>query len=336
MIFIHSFEDCSSWFEKFSDWYAKSSNLILKAKISNSVLEFEILLNASTMNLSFAPIVKSGPLKLGIDIPKEALPSLFVEADFAVVVSKQPVPLQFALRLDISPDQAKGTAIMSSEWVNPLNISDQLSIGQVALEVGILYANVIYPNELGFGGHLKIGEVGGKVAIEITDDPAEGLLIVELYDNSKLDIINLVKFARTVTKNDTIPEPTSDFLIFEDFKLDVSTGVMFAGSFYDAGVTFKSAIELFGKRFAVDCEINTALPAIIAKGSMDAFELGPLTVKAAKQAISQSGPEIDIEFGTSRKHISFDGEVEICGIAEVSISFLAELHPTSNLVSMPI
>jgi hypothetical protein len=225
---------------------------------------------------------------------------------------------------------------MSSEWVNPLNISDQLSIGQVALEVGILYANVIYPNELGFGGHLKIGEVGGKVAIKITDDPAEGLLIVELYDNSKLDIINLVKFARTVTKNDTIPEPTSDFLIFEDFKLDVSTGVMFAGSFYDAGVTFKSAIELFGKRFAVDCEINTALPAIIAKGSMDAFELGPLTVKAAKQAISQSGPEIDIEFGTSRKHISFDGEVEICGIAEVSISFLAELHPTSNLVSMPI
>ena len=311
--------------------HAKSSNLTLRALISKEELEFEIILDSKTMNLSFAPNVKSGALKLGIDIPKGASPSLFVEADFAVAVGKVPKPLAFMLRLDISATQAKGTAVMASDWVNPLGISEQLTIGEVALEVGIIYANAIYPNELGFGGKVMIGEVGGKVAIEITDDPAEGLCIIELIESEKekLDIINMVKFARMVCETDAIPEPSTDFLIFDEFKLDVSTGVMFAGNFYPAGVLFKSTLELFGKKMSVDCEISKSPASIIAKGSIDPFTLGPLTVKASKfnTDASKPGPNLDFQFGSDRQYISLDGEVQLAGVADVAISLLAELHP---------
>ena len=309
---------------------AKASDLTLRALLSKEELDLEVILSAETMALSFAPNVKSGALKLGIDIPKEASPSLFIEADFAIAVAKQPQPLTFRLRLDVSAFQAKGTAMMTSDWVNPFDISDQLVVGQLTLVVGITYINAIYPSELGFGGHLKLGEVDGKVAIEITDDPAEGLFIVELVEPSKLDIIDLVKFIKTVSKSNAIPEPASDFLIFDEFKLDVSTGVMFAGQFYPAGILFKSTIEIFGKRLAVDCEINKSLPAVIAKGSIDPFMVGPLTLRASKGRDPSIGPTFDFEFGAQRQRISLDGEVILASIADVSVSFVAELHPDAK------
>ena len=89
---------------------ARSSDLTLRALISKDELEFEIILESKTINISFAPNAKFGALKFGIDIPKGASPSLFVEADFAVAIVKVPKSFEFTLRLDTSVTQAKGTA----------------------------------------------------------------------------------------------------------------------------------------------------------------------------------------------------------------------------------
>ena len=148
-------------------------------------------------------------------------------------------------------------------------------------------------------------------------------------EKEKLDIIDIVGFARIVCETNAIPEPSTEFLIFEEFKLDVSTGVMLTGNFYPAGALFKFTLELFGKKMSVDCENSKSPASIIRNGSIDPFTLGPLTVKASKvnTDASKPGPNLDFQFGLERQYLSVDGEVQLAGVADVAISLLVELHP---------
>ena len=101
--------------------------------------------------------------------------------------------------------------------------------------------------------------------MKITDDlPRDCVPELIASEKEKLDTINMVKFTKIFHETDAELEPSIDFLIFDEFKLDASTGVMFAGNFYLVGVLFKFTIKLFGKKMSVDCEISKPPASIIA------------------------------------------------------------------------
>ena len=66
----------------------------------------EALLTSSQLTLK--PGMASETIKAGIIITD--VPSLFVAADIFVQLSGQPAPLEFELRLDVNPTEAKATA----------------------------------------------------------------------------------------------------------------------------------------------------------------------------------------------------------------------------------
>ena len=101
---------------------------------------------------------------------------------------------------------------------------------------------------------------------------------------------------------------------------------MFAGKFYPARILSKATLEFFGKMF-VDCEISKSPASVIAKGSIDLFTPGPLTVKASKfnTGASKPSPNLDFQVSMDKQHICLDGEFQFAGVTDVALSFLAKL-----------
>lgn len=69
------------------------------------------------------------------------------------------------------------------------------------------------------------------VAFDVEVNPKEGVLIVEA-DN--IGIVDIVSFASQIVDR-PLPQPSTDILFFEQFKLGISTGASIGGTFYPPG-----------------------------------------------------------------------------------------------------
>ena len=258
--------------------------------------------------MSLGKSISSSEVDLKIIV--EPIPQLQISAQYAVTVHGQKDPLTFAMGLNIDILQASGFGSIGN-WNNPFGISKSLTVEELTIQVGIVYAGGVYPSTLGFAGKILVDKTDAGIVFLLSEDPEDELLVVTI-DNLK--IIQLVNLAGRLLEKD-LPTPP-DFLDFKAFKLYISTGATIGLTYYPAGFAFDADIVLFGKEGSVKCEVDKTKRAITIDGSIDAFKLGPLSVQGLTPPVGSQSKDppkalFNLELGLGNGHLLLDGKVEL-------------------------
>ncbi|KAK6497748.1 hypothetical protein TWF481_012150 [Arthrobotrys musiformis] len=283
---------------------SRNPALTLKAYYTNGLIGLDIIMpNENAVMVMKNSNLRPTPFTLGIKVTDNG-PALALKSGFDLIVPNQVDPLRFAFGLNADMIGANGYGEMLGYWKNPLGISDQLEVGDLALQMGIIYAvffSTGTPSSLAITGGIKVGRTQASVALAISENPGE-LLVSGSVKN--LAITDIVDFARKVTKLN-IPEPDSDFLTFEEMSMYMSSGVTIGTRYFPPGFSASGSILAFGKRASMACTMGGAGVAI--KGALDAFELGPLSVRGRRG----QNLVLDIEMTATTHKVFFDGEAKL-------------------------
>ncbi|KAK3352468.1 hypothetical protein B0T25DRAFT_631239 [Lasiosphaeria hispida] len=289
--------------------------MVFRAALTDGKFALSIILPAER-TIAFGSNVYTGPLM--IEIAKSDLEfQLVLKAILNVKVDTQPDPLKFSLGLKASYSGAAAYAQMLNDWTNPCNIGKQVIVRGCALEFGIVYSTFFttgMPGAIGLAGQIMIGQKEAKLAMKLSQNPKEQLLVAAVKD---LGVVDLVKFASLICEYD-FPKP-DNFLHFNDFQLYLSTGASIGETYYPPGASLKGDMMIFGKRAKFDCTIGTMVKIM---ATIEHFDLGPLKVKGATQA----DPLVDIELSSSKQKVLIDGAVELWALS-AALHLEAEVYP---------
>ncbi|KAF8557569.1 hypothetical protein OG21DRAFT_277948 [Imleria badia] len=263
--------------------------------------------------------IRTTPITLGIRTnPVE----LTVIAGVTVPV-KDSTPLDFNFLLAADIGGARASAQMEGWWVKPFG-TDSLKIGpEVTLSIEIIHAQFVStgtPSGFGIAGGLMIGSIQASLAMDVSEDPKRmyhrlsnepaidtlqrQMLCGELKN---LDISDVVTFAGQLVQQD-IPKISDGLLKFEELRLYIRPiGVVLGTTPYPAGFSFMADLLFLEKRANVQCTIDKAQKSLDIIGSIDNFELGPLSVRGSK------GPRATLEchIGVSKQQLVIDGIVTL-------------------------
>ena len=228
--------------------------LILEVDLGPGQKEVDFVF-ASDQTLSLKPGMVAPSIKTGIILSTP--PQLFIEGDLTVQVSGQPDPLVFALMCKVGPTKAAFSASLTTDWINPLNISKQVRIlAPVTLEVGFEYVAATYPGEIAISGGIQIGETMLQAAFEMGENPQDEVLVVHAQN---LGIRDIISFVSAVIEKD-IPKPATDIIFFKDLLLSISSGGTIGAVTYTAGAVFNADIVVFGEKTKVHVAVDKSLP----------------------------------------------------------------------------
>ncbi|KAJ3949664.1 uncharacterized protein N0V96_000788 [Colletotrichum fioriniae] len=273
----------------------------------------------SDRTITFGEHVYTGPL--AIEITKTDFEfQMILKALLNVKVETQPKPLQFSLGLKASYSGAAAYAQMLTDWTNPCDIGKKINVRGCALDIGIVYSTFFttgMPGSIGLAGQIMIGKKEAKLAMKLSQNPKEQILVAAVKD---LGVVDLVKFASQICEYQ-FPEPDG-FLHFNDFQLYLSTGASIGETYYAPGVSLKGDMTIFGKRAKFDCTIGTMVKIM---ATIEHFELGPVKVRGA---IGED-PIVDIELSSSTQKVLIDGAVDLWGLS-AALHLEAQAYPKSK------
>ncbi|KLO19379.1 hypothetical protein SCHPADRAFT_935442 [Schizopora paradoxa] len=297
--------------------------MVFRASLDVESRKFSVgIILPAERTISFSESVYSGPLELAFEIgasPEDML--IMLKACLNVHVDTQPDPLAFALGLKAGVVGASAYGQMLNDWTSPCGLGKEIVIRKCALQFGIVYSTFFStgtPGEIGLAGELSIGKKLAGVAMKVTQNPKEQLLVAEIVD---LGVTDLVHFASLVVGHE-IPDP-GDILHFNELSLYLSTGTSIGLTYYPAGVSAKGDMRIFGKR--AKFELSLALGVKIM-ATIEAFELGPLKVHGA----ARPDPIVDVEISAAKQAVLIDGAVEIWGLT-AALHLDAQLYPSPKL-----
>ena len=255
--------------------HSKKAGLVLSAHYGDTI---DISIELPDTRMQLGSSVTCDPMKLGIQI--SPMPSLEMFFGMSVKVNGQNEPLHFDLVLEIGILEARGSATMKGFWVDPFGVKG-LQIGpELALQLGIIYATFAatgLPSEFGFAGGLVLGDVSGKMAVNVSEDPMHEILMGEI---DKLSPKNLVAFASKLTKISINPQSVPNFFDIEKLKLYCAPmGGNIGTIHFEKGFSFIADLILFGKRIKIYTLFND--DGLVAKGELDKIDLGPLKIGGA-------------------------------------------------------
>ncbi|MEO8147008.1 MAG: hypothetical protein ABI723_05185 [Bacteroidia bacterium] len=285
---------------------SKKTGLILSAHFGNTT---DISIEIPDTRLDLGNSVTCDPMRIAIELaPQPALQLIF---GLDVTVPKQNDPLHFDLMLEIGVAEGRGSATMKGYWVNPFGVNG-LQIGpELALQLGIIYAEFIatgLPSEFGFAGGIKLGDITGKMAVNVSEDPMHEILMGVV---AKLSPQNLVAFASTITGLSINAADVPNFFDLEELKLYCApTGGSIGTVTFEPGFSFFADLILFDKRINIYTLFNDS--GVIAKGELDAIELGPLKIGGA----DGGNAKLDLELTTEKQSVYIDGAFEFLGTGE--------------------
>jgi|GEM_PF-674566 len=284
----------------------KSVGLVLSAHYGATT---DISIEIPDTRLNLGSSVTCDALRLGIQIlPTPALQMLF---GMDVKVPKQDNPLHFDLVLEIGIADARGSATMKGYWVNPFGVNG-LQIGpELALQLGIIYATFAatgLPSEFGFAGGIVLGEVSGKMAVSVSEDPMHEILMGEI---DKLSPQNLVAFAEQITNISIDTKDVPNFFDIEKLKLYCAPAGGSIGTItFDPGFSFVADMVLFGKRINIYTLFNEE--GVVAKGELDQIEIGPLKISGS----NGGNAKLDLELTTEKQSVYLDCGINFLGTGE--------------------
>ncbi|KAI1858009.1 uncharacterized protein JN550_012902 [Neoarthrinium moseri] len=289
--------------------------MVFRAALVNGQFALSITFPADR-TITFGDHVYTGPLM--IEIAKSDLEfHLILKALLNIKVETQPKPLQFSLGLKASYSGAAAYAQMLTDWTNPCNVGKQVTVRGCALEFGIVYSTFFttgMPGAIGLAGQIMIGEKEAKLAMKLSQNPKEQILVAAVKD---LGVVDLVRFASQICEHE-FPEP-DDFLHFNDVQLYLSTGASIGETYYAPGASLKGDMTIFGKRAKFDCTIGSMVKIM---ATIEQFELGPLKVRGS----TSDDPIVDIELSTSKQKVLIDGAVDLWALS-AALHLEAEVYP---------
>ena len=225
-----------------------------------------------------------------------------------VPVPKQADPLHFDLMLAIGAIEASGSGTMKGYWIDPFGAGG-LKIGpELALEVGINYAQFAAtgtPSKFAFAGGLQLGDVTARMAASISTNPTDMILYGEL---AELTPANLISFVNKSADLSIPADAAPNFFELHDMTIYCAPAGGSIGTIrFDPGFSFACDLVLFGKR--ASAYFNLGDQGLIAKGSLDRLELGPLTLGGRR------GEDmlIDLELTTAKQALRIDGAIDFLG-----------------------
>ena len=238
-------------------------------------------------------------------IPSPELQLLF---GMNVTVPKQDYPLHFDLMLAMGAIEASGFGTMKGYWADPFGARG-LKIGpELALEVGINYAQFATtgtPSKFAFAGGLQLGEVVARMAASISANPIDMILCGEL---AELTPANLISFANKAAHLSIPADAVPNFFGLDKLTIYCAPASGSIGSIrFDPGFSFACDLVLFGKR--ASAYFNLRDQGLIAKGSLDRLEIGPLTI-GGRQGEDML---LDLELTMAKQALRIDGEFDFLG-----------------------
>lgn len=210
--------------------------------------------------------------------------------------------------LDIDTMQAKGSATMKNCWEEPFGIK-QLKIGPaVALQLGIIYEQFMAtgtPSEFGIAGGLVLGDVEIQMAVNISENPMEEILMGSL---SKLTMNDVIGIGASLLGVKLPGNELPDYFSLEDINLYCAPmGGKIGTIVYEKGFSFSGKLILFGKKAEVYARLMDN--GFVIKGRMERLDLGILKIggKEGRNLL------VDIEISPEKQTCLLDGEIEILG-----------------------
>ncbi|KAL2690160.1 hypothetical protein Neosp_004228 [[Neocosmospora] mangrovei] len=293
--------------------------MVFRAALIDGQFALSIIFPADR-TMTFGDNVYTGPLM--IEIAKSDLEfQLILKALLNIKVETHPDPLQFSLGLKASYSGAAAYAQMLTDWTNPCDIGKQVTVRGCALEFGIVYSTFFttgMPGAIGMAGQIMIGGKEAKLAMKLSQNPKEQILVAAIKD---LGVVDLVRFASQICEY-KFPEP-DDFLHFNDVQLYISTGASIGETYYAPGASLKGDMTIFSKRAKFDCTIGK-LVKIMA--TIEHFELGPLKVRGA----TDDDPIVDIELSSSTQRVLIDGAIDLWALS-AALHLEAQVYPKPKL-----
>ena len=284
----------------------RSVGLVLSAHYGATT---DISIEIPDTHLNLGSSVTCDALRLGIQIlPTPALQMLF---GMDVKVPKQENHLHFDPVLEIGITEARGSATMKGYWVDPFGVKG-LQIGpELALQLGIIYATFAasgLPSEFGFVGGIVLGDVSGKMAVNVSENPMHEIMMGEI---DKLSPQNLVAFAGQITNISIDTKDVPNFFDIEKLKLYCAPAGGTIGTItFEPGFSFVADMVLFGKRINIYTLFNEE--GVVAKGELDQIEIGPLKISGSKG----ENAKLDLELTTEKQSVYLDCGIEFLGTGE--------------------
>ena len=272
-------------------------------------LTTDISIEIPNTRLNLGSSVTCDALRLGIQIlPTPSLQMLF---GINVIVPKQINPLHFDLVLEIGVIGARGSATMKGYWVDPFGVRG-LQIGpELALQLGIIYSTFAatgLPGEFGFAGGIVLGDVSGKMAVNVSQNPMNQILMGEI---DKLSPKNLVAFASQISNVSINTKDVPNFFDIEKLKLYCAPAGGSIGTIrFEPGFSFVADMVLFGKRINIYTLFNET--GIVAKGELDRIEIGPLKITGS----NGGNAKLDLELTTEKQSIYLDCAFKFLGTGQ--------------------
>ncbi|RAH80149.1 hypothetical protein BO86DRAFT_411095 [Aspergillus japonicus CBS 114.51] len=289
----------------------KVDGLVLCATIQQK-LELKICL-PSSMDIHFSPTVTLGDIAVGIEISKN--PSLSLEGVLTILMESGQDPLVLEGMVRAGVLEASASVATKQPWVNPFNVSKEVTIADFRVEILIEYAKFLEvgPSKIGLGGQLEVGDFEAGAAMVVSHFPDDQLISVNI---SEVDLIKIVQVAGKVAEIPQLEMMTGaeETFVFTDAKLYVSTGATIADKKYPRGISGGGKLTAFGK--TAEFELSIGAAGLDFKGAIDNFSLGPLVVSSAS---GEPRASMVVLMTKEQQIVKIDGMVTCFGVGLVTL-----------------
>lgn len=282
---------------------SNNSGFVFSAHLGSTV-DFSIQIPAMQLNLGDA--ISCDPFLINLTIAP--IPAFQLIFGMDIKIPNQEIPLHFDIALDINAIEAKASATMKNWWENPFGISD-LKIGPaVSLQIGIVYSQFMatgLPSEFGIAGGLAMGETVINMAVKISENPADMILLGSL---SKLETKDLLSFTKALTHVDVPSELVPEFEIRDLEVYCAPSGGTIGTITFEPGFSFSGVLTIFEKSASLYAKFTDS--GFLANGEIDNLDLGILKING----YNDDKASFDIELTEDRQIVYVDGAFEFLGI----------------------
>ncbi len=282
----------------------KHVGLILTAHFG-TITDIAIEIPETRLHLGHS--VECDPFKIQINITPQ--PELMLVFGMEINVPKQTTPLHFDMALSVGVIEAKGSVTMKNYWKNPFGIGGVKIGPALALQIGIIYEQFIatgIPSEFGIAGGLEIADTVVDMAVSISENPSEEILMGKLEELHPSQLIN---FASQLVDLQIPKVP--DFFEIKKIELYCAPSGGSIGTItYQPGFSFSGDLIIAGKEISMYTRISDT--GIEGAGHIDSFSLGPLKIagEKGKDAV------VDLELSSSKQSLLIDGSISFLGAQE--------------------
>ncbi|KAM5462048.1 hypothetical protein MferCBS49748_006796 [Microsporum ferrugineum] len=250
--------------------------LILIATIEDTLV-VQIRL-PTAFDVEITKTAKLTDISVGIEISEN--PSLMVTSVLNILMEPGKDPLRLEGRIKAGLRDASALVVTKSPWVNPFNISKEVTVVDFKVLLGVTYATLeaFGPSQMALAGTLRVGELTASAGMSISQYPDQQLLKADI---SKVDLIQIIRVAGHVANIEVLKNISGgeDTFVFTKAYVYVSTGASIGGKEYRRGISAGGGLTAFGKTARFDLRIGAG--GLDFQGYIENFSVGPLAVSSA-------------------------------------------------------